>query len=228
MVTTLTQADADPGTMAVLDTVIFNCDVNSPATYLSTSADSASAGMQNSSAQPGSITISNSGELAGTFTLTNMGANALAFGTPSGSLLGFGGSMSSSLGWASTTTTGSQRGFITLTGLSPGDVGTPQTAAVSGAVVANRTVTASPVNLGMFHAGTTTTASGAGTLSTTGDDNNFTRVTIATSGGSGSFLVDGGTGTLFNSAASVGSRTLSGTFERSRQLQWQRDLNYHG
>ena len=82
---------------------------------------------------------------------------------------------------------------------------------MTGAVVDNRVVTASTVNFGVFHVGTTT-ATGVTTLSTTGDDNYFTRVTVATTGGSGGFQVTGGTGTLFNSATSVGSRTLSGTF----------------
>ena len=57
-----------------------------------------------------------------------------------------------------------------------------------------------------------TTATGMSTLSTTGADSYFTRVTVATTGGAGNVLVTGGTGTLFNSATAIGTRTLSGTF----------------
>ena len=98
----------------------------------------------------------------------------------------------SSLGWANTTTTGSQSGVITLTGLSPGDDGSPQTATVSGAVVTQRSVTASPISLGRFML---TGGTGSSTLSTTGDDNDLTRITV--------------NGTLFNSATTTSTYVLT-------------------
>ena len=118
------------------------------------------------------------------------------------------------MGWNSYASTGPLTGTVTLSNTgNPSDPfnSSGNVISMTGAVVDNRIVTASTANFGVFHVGTTT-ATSTTTLSTTGDDNYFTRVTVATTGGSGNFLVTGGTGTLFNSAASGGSRTLSGTF----------------
>jgi len=124
------------------------------------------------------------------------------------------GALSLTLGWHDYTTTGPRTDTVML--LNTGNLADPFNSSgnvviVTGAVVDNRTVTASMVNFGVFHVGTTT-AIGTSTLSTTGVDNYFTRVTVAATGGTGNFLVTGGTGTLFNAADSSGSRTLSGTF----------------
>ena len=150
--------------------------------------------IQGSSTLAGSITITNGGSGLSTFTLVNSGANALDFGTLSGTVsAGF--SVSSSLGWASTTTTGSQSGIIALTGLAPGDDGYlygSQTASVTGAVVAPRTVTASPITLGRFIWNDLSMPS---VLSTSGDDEHYTRVMV--------------NGTLFNSATTTSTYELS-------------------
>ncbi len=119
------------------------------------------------------------------------------------------------MGWNSYATTGPLTGTVTLSNTSnsadpfnsSGNV-----ISMTGAVVDNRIVSASTVNFGLVHVGGATTATGISTLSTTGADSYFTRVTVTTTGGTGNFLVTGGSGTLFNSAASTGSRTLTGTF----------------
>ena len=65
---------------------------------------------------------------------------------------------------------------------------------VSGTVVDNRVVTGTPVNFGLVHVGQS--CSGSTTLSTTGDNNHFTAVTVP-GGSSGGVTVAGGTA-VFN------------------------------
>ncbi len=99
----------------------------------------------------------------------------------------------------STATTGLQTGTITihdtdLTSAGPGkgSADGDDVINVSGAVLDNRVVTGTNVDLGAVHLGGA--QSGNTMLSTTGDDNHFTRVTVA--------------GRLFNSASSTGSATI--------------------
>ena len=133
--------------------------------------------------------------------------------SPASGVVAAGGAQSLSFGWNSYATTGPLTGTVTLSNTSnPADPfnSSNNVISMSGAVVDNRIVSASNVNFGLFHVGGANMATGTSTLSTTGADGYFTRVTVATTGGTGNVLVTGGTGTLFNSAASSGSRTLSG------------------
>jgi hypothetical protein len=83
---------------------------------------------------------------------------------------------------------------------------------VSATVVANRAITSSPVNLGNVIVGAST-APQLSTLSTTGDDNNFTRVTVnGTSANDGSVTVGAASSQLFDGAADTIGRNVSGTF----------------
>ncbi len=81
-------------------------------------------------------------------------------------------------------------------------------------VIDNRTVSGSAVAFGSVIVGGTTTQNT--TLSTTGDDNNFTRITVralAVSADSNGVSATAGAGdVLFNGAGVTTSRTLSGTF----------------
>ncbi len=84
---------------------------------------------------------------------------------------------------------------------------------VSGTVVANRVVTSSSAGFGLVHVGQAVTPQTI-TLSTTGDDNRYTRVTVTNSGidNNGFLTVSGGsTGTVFNSSTSTDTRVVSGT-----------------
>jgi MYXO-CTERM domain-containing protein len=94
----------------------------------------------------------------------------------------------------------------TSAGSGQGSADGNETINVSGTVVDDRVVTAADVNAGRIMAGGTQGSA----LSTTGDDDNYTRVTVATTaadGGDG-VSVTGGTGTTFNSAGSTGNRTV--------------------
>ena len=199
-----------------------------PFTTLALSANSFTLRAMRNSGTTTAVTLS---ETTGTgvagFSCSLGGAATIS---PSAGTLAASGTQSLSLGWNNYTSTGPLTGTVTLT--NTGNTANPFNSAgnvisMTGAVVDNRIVTASPVNLGVFHVGTTT-ATGITTLSTTGDDNYFTRVTVGTTGGSGDFLVTGGTGTLFNSATSVGSRTLSGTFSAAGYYSGSVTLNTTG
>lgn len=83
---------------------------------------------------------------------------------------------------------------------------------VSATVVDNRTISASTVDLGKVIVGATS-ATQVTTLTTTGDDNHFTRVTVnGTSANDGSATVAAGSSQLFNAAASTTNRNVSGMF----------------
>ena len=154
--------------------------------------------VQGSASQPALLTVSNSGYSPGNFQLTSGTGDAIAFGVSgSGSLSGYGAIIQSTVGWANTGVTGPRNGQAVLSGLSPGDVGSPHAVAVTGAVVTDRVVSAAPITLGRFMS--SSFISGSSTLSTTGDDNDYTRVTV--------------NGTLFNSATTTSTYTLaSGTY----------------
>ncbi len=101
---------------------------------------------------------------------------------------------------APTSSTGQKTGVITIddtdltsSGAGRGSADGNDTIQVVGTVVDNRVVTASIVDLGAVHLGAS--AMGGTTLTTSGDDDHFTRVTVA--------------GQLFNSATSTGSATIS-------------------
>src|SRR4029079_4605771 len=83
---------------------------------------------------------------------------------------------------------------------------------VSATVVGNRTISAPTVDLGKVIVGATSSTQ-ASTLTTTGDDNHFTRVTVnATAANDGSATVAAGSSQVFNAAASTTNRNVSGMF----------------
>jgi hypothetical protein len=110
-----------------------------------------------------------------------------------------------------------------------GSADTDDTVNVSGTVVANRVVTASNVSLGRVMVGQTL-AGNTTSLSTSGDDNNFTRVTVGTTAAADAngFSITGGTGTLFNSASSTGTRNVGGSFATSGLKSGSRTLTTTG
>jgi autotransporter-associated beta strand protein len=96
----------------------------------------------------------------------------------------------------------------TLPGASPpADIST----GVTLTVVSNRVVTASTTNFGLVHVGSP--VSQPITLSTTGDDSNFTRVTVGNAGPDGNGIsVSGGTSPVFNGSTVTDQRTIGGVF----------------
>jgi hypothetical protein len=83
---------------------------------------------------------------------------------------------------------------------------------VTATVVGNRTITASAVNLGNVIVGAST-GTQTTTLSTTGDDNNNTRLSLGAGPGTdGSVTVAAGSSVVFNDAADSASRDVSGSF----------------
>src|SRR5262249_12874056 len=112
-----------------------------------------------------------------------------------------GGNTNVAIGFTDYTTTGVRSGSVMFTNTadsgdsfnSSGDVFTLD---AGSAVVDNRVVSASTVAFGRVIVGVA--QSGGSNLTTSGDDNHFTRVTV--------------NGTLFNSASSTGSYTLNTTF----------------
>src|SRR5262249_162562 len=84
--------------------------------------------------------------------------------------------------------------------------------AVSATVVDKRTISASSVNLGKVIVGAAS-ATQASALTTTGDDDHFTRVTVnGTSATDGVVTVAAGSSQVFNGAGSTTNRNVSGTF----------------
>jgi hypothetical protein len=110
-----------------------------------------------------------------------------------------------------------------------GSADADDTVNVSGTVVANRVVTATDVNLGRVMVGQSL-AGNTTNLSTTGDDNNFSRVTVGTTAAADAngVTITGGTGTLFNGAASIGSRSVGGSFSTSGLKSGSRTLTTTG
>ena len=136
-------------------------------------------------------------------------------GVSLGDLISSGGSEGFSVA-VNTTATGTQSTSYPI-GVSdqqslPGATGlTSQTFQVSGDVVDNRVVTSTSTDFGLVHVGAALSQSA--TLSTSGDDSQYTRVTVLSGGTDSNNLltVSGGSNTLFNSAMATDVRTLSGT-----------------
>jgi hypothetical protein len=100
----------------------------------------------------------------------------------------------------------------TLSAELTGQTVTPVNVFYTATALNNRVVTGTAVNFGSVIGGGA--VSGTSNLATTLDDNNATRVTVATTAGADSngIGVTGGSGTLFNSASAVGTRSVGGTF----------------
>ena len=154
-------------------------------------------GSGGSSDQAGSLIVSNSGGSTANVQLSSGTGNLLTFGLGGTGSLAAGTTASWSLGWGETSTTGPRSGQALFSDLVAGDAGSPHAISVTGAVVADRTVTAAPIALGRFMS--SSVVSGSSTLSTSGDDNDYTRITV--------------NGTLFNSATSASTYDLAaGTY----------------
>jgi hypothetical protein len=96
---------------------------------------------------------------------------------------------------------------ITFTATDFNASNTPQTIDATLTVVANRVVTATPVSFGILHAGQTPAGSYSTTLSTTGDNNHYTAVTVP--GGSDGLVTVQGTSTVFNTDNQSEVRTVT-------------------
>jgi len=162
------------------------------------------------------------GSQAYTTTISNNGITA-----PGGTISGGSGStgtlpvtlVNNANGSAST---GLKNYFVDISPLTPAADGHLD---VSVTVLSQRSVTAGPsVSFGSVLRGASVSSSVA--LSTTGDDNNRTRVNVAsTAGADGNGIgISAASGTLYNSAASTGTRTLSGTFSSYGNLSGSRSL----
>ena len=92
-----------------------------------------------------------------------------------------------------------------------GETDTAPSINLTGNVVTNRVVTSTSTDFGLVHVGAALSQSA--TLSTSGDDSQYTRVTVLGGGTDSNNLlaVSGGSNTLFNSATTTDVRTLSGT-----------------
>lgn len=103
----------------------------------------------------------------------------------------------------------------TTGGANQGSADPNDTVSVSATVVANRDVNASTVNLGKVLVGSTT-GSQTSTITTAGDDNNNTRVTVnGTAASSGGVSVAAGSNQLFDGAADSTTRSVAGNFATS-------------
>ncbi len=180
-----------------------------PATYFSVTQPSLREMLNatGSNALPGSLTVTNSGLLPGTFSL--MDTSAFSFATTSGSLAA-NSSQNIAFGWASNGSTGVRSGTVSLTGLATGDAAPPpQSFTVTGAVVTNRVVTSTSASygFGLIHLGQSFSQSI--TLSTTGDDSQYTRVSVTGAGPDGNGLSVSGSVTF--AGAGSASFNLFGT-----------------
>jgi autotransporter-associated beta strand protein len=145
------------------------------------------------------VTLSeSSGSYAAGFASASTGAATVS---PSSGTLAAGGNMTLNLGWGSYASTGPQSGSVVLSNTA--NAGDPfnasgNTISMTGAVVTNRVVTASPIDLGVQHAGASLTGVGGVTnlSSGSGDDDLYTRVTVA--------------GITFNGTISSGTANVTG------------------
>jgi endonuclease I len=182
--------------------------------------------MRNGAFSNSSVTVNKTGADPTTFDLTASG-NAVTAVNGADLLLGTGQPMyygdqtyHVTVGLnASTATSGLKSGSLTIddtdltsAGVGEGDADGNDTVQISGAVLDQRVVTpsTSSVNFGTVITGTT--VSNSVSLTTTGDDNSYTRVSVA---GSAATDANGvritGTAATFNSSASTSDRTVGGT-----------------
>ena len=103
-------------------------------------------------------------------------------------------------------------------GAGQGNSQSPIAISVAGKVVDNRVVTSTLASFGLVHVGAA--LSQGITLSTTGDDNHYTRVTVLNPNGpdANGLSVSGGVNPTFNGPAVTDSRTLSGTVTTAGML----------
>jgi hypothetical protein len=176
--------------------------------------------MQNSSTTT-NVSVTRTGTGDADFSTTTDNAIAPATGTITG------GSGSVAVG-VDTSVTGNQEGTVTFANESnPDDTAPNKTVTVTGTVVADREIDGS-VNVGKVFVGTS--VSGTATLTTTGDSDHFTTVTV-----NGDAVVQGdasvaaGVTTTFDDASDTVSREITGTFGQSGNGQsLSVDLNVTG
>ena len=156
------------------------------------------------------VTLSETSGTGGAWFNSSLGGDAaidLAIG-----LVVAGGTQSLNLGWSDYTTIGPRAGSVTL--INTGNQADPFNASgnvigMTGAVVDNRVVVASTTNFGAIHVGSAVAQTI--TLSTTGDDNHFTRVSVGNVGPDANGIsVTGGVNPVFNGSTVIDMRTLSG------------------
>ena len=100
---------------------------------------------------------------------------------------------------------------VSFTASDPNASNLSQTTTAALTVLGNRVVTASAANFGLVHVGAA--VSQPVTLSTSGGDNYYTRVTVGNAGPDANGIsVTGGTNPLFNDSSVTDQRTLGGTF----------------
>ena len=175
--------------------------------------------MQNSSNPTNNITLSKTGSDPTTYSVTAAGGAVVAdAGT---SFVANSATDQISVG-VDRATTGAKTGTVTVDNLAADSAGTGQGSAdandvinVTGTVVANRTINASTVDLGKVLVGATT-GTQASSLTTTGDDANYTRVTVSGSQASNNGVtVAAGTSQLFDGASDTTTRNVTGNFSTS-------------
>ena len=179
--------------------------------------------MKNGVMPTGSTTINKTGADPTTFDLTatsNVVAAANVIGT--GQPFDYGTqSKTFSVGLSdSTATTGAKTGSLTINntdlttgGAGEGSVDGNDTINVTAQVVDNRVITASNADFGRVIVGSPVTTDT--TLTSTGDDNHFTRVTVKAAGTSADVngvFITAGSDQTFNGTLTTATRTLQGTF----------------
>jgi len=158
---------------------------------------------QGQSNKPGTVTVTNSSSTSsGSFTLADgVGTDTVTLAPGSGTAAASSSDTTNTVGWNNTSTTGVRAGKINITNTSnAGDAinSTSQDITVNGAVVAQRTVTAAAISLGQGgRFMSTQSVGGSSLLTTSGDDNHFTRITVNS--------------TLFNSASTTSTYNLAAT-----------------
>ncbi len=132
------------------------------------------------------------------------GSATLGTVTPGSDSLAPGGS---DVNTVSATSTNLGLNTVTFTTTDPNALNSPQTINATLAVVGNRVVTATPVIFGIVHVGQTPAGSYSTTLSTIGDNNHYTAVTVP--GGTDGLVTVQGTSTVFNSDGQSETRAVT-------------------
>jgi fibronectin-binding autotransporter adhesin len=157
------------------------------------------------------VNLLNAGPDATGYSLSPSAGLSLVSGS-TGTLAGSG-TQAITFGYVSTAATGARSGTVSFTNTgNSGDAG--GSVSVSGAVVTDRVVTASVVDFGLVHLGASGT--GTSTFTSTGSDNDFTRITVG-NGTGGGLTVSGSSDFVFNGSGGS-SRTVAGTFATAGAL----------
>ena len=165
--------------------------------------------MKGNTTQNSAVAVQNSGDAAGTFSITSAtGVNLSSTGQAVAAL----GTANFTAKWADTTTTGTRNGTFNVHNTTvPSDA--DETVTMTGAVVDNRAVSAAQVDFGRIAVGSTANKSAAATLTTSGDSNNYTNVTVkaaaVTANADGVGATAAGSDVVFNAATASMTRTVT-------------------